>query len=260
MIRTEHLHYSYGNGRPVLQDISIAFPQGQVTALLGCNGAGKSTLMRCLLGLSKNYTGNILLKEKELKTLSPAQLGKYMAYIPQHHYPAFSYSTLEMVLMGTTGQLKWFASPGPRQRAEALEAMQTLGIADLAQRAFDQLSGGEQQLVLFARALAQKTPVLVMDEPTASLDYSNQHLVLEQIRRLSRAGYTVIVSLHDPQHVLSYADQVAVLRHGRLLDFGKTDEVLQPVLLEQLYGLKTLLTDTPGGRQIVCLPKGEILK
>lgn len=249
-LEVSNLSFSYG-AAPVLQNVSFTLGEGQLYALLGANGAGKTTLFRCILGLNEGYKGSITVDGSEVRSLTPRQLSHRIAYIPQIHYPAFQYSVLEMVLMGTTHRLSAVASPGKREGDDALEALRTLGIEHLEHRDYGKLSGGEQQMVLIARALVQKTKLLLMDEPTASLDYGNQLRVLCAVRRLARDGYTILLSTHNPQHALSYADRVLALAEGSLVADGLTQEVLSPALLKTLYGVETEFSSD--GRNILPL-------
>lgn len=235
------LSFAYDK-RPILQSVSFSLGEGQLVALLGCNGAGKTTLLRCILGLNEGYTGSITVDEAEVRTLRPRELSHRIAYIPQVHYPAFRYSVLEMVLMGTTHTLSTVSTPGAREESAALDALRTLGAEQLAQRDYGKISGGEQQLVLIARALAQGTKLLLMDEPTASLDYGNQQRVLAAVRSLTREGYTVLLSTHDPQHALTYADRILALSDGKLIADGTPRDALTPALIRTLYGVDAVFS------------------
>lgn len=237
--------------RPILQGVNFSLGEGQLVALLGCNGAGKTTLLRCILGLNAPYSGSITVDKTEVRTLRPRELSHRIAYIPQVHYPAFRYSVLEMVLMGTTHTLSAVGAPGAREEAAALDALHALGAESLAPRDYGKISGGEQQLVLIARALAQGTKLLLMDEPTASLDYGNQQRVLAAVRQLTREGYTVLLSTHDPQHALTYADRILALSDGKLIADGAPHNVLTPALIRTLYGVDAVFS--PDGNYI--LPK-----
>lgn len=253
MISVKDLHFSYGD-HEVLKGVDFELSPGGLTALLGCNGAGKTTLFRCLLGLESRYEGSIRLEGRELNTYTPAQLAQKIAYIPQSSYPAFQYSVMDMVLMGTTRQLKLFASPGQEGMRQAQEALEALHIEHLAHRSFSRLSGGERQMVLIARALAQQARILLMDEPCASLDFGNQHRVMQTARELSRKGYSIIMSTHTPQQVLTYADRLLALSEGVLIRDGAPKETLDPPLMQKLYNLAVCVIDTPMGP--VVLPKG----
>ena len=245
------LSYGYIRGVPVLEGVSFAAEKGELLSVLGPNGAGKSTLFRCLLGGIDGYSGSIELDGREVRGLSRRELA---ARIPQIHRPTFGYSVLDTALMGLTRELSPFRSPSAEQEKRAMEALEQVGVAHLARRNFATLSGGEQQLVLIARALCQRSDVLLMDEPTSSLDYGNQLRVLQRVSELAGQGYTVILSTHDPQHALRFSRRVLALRDGRVAAFGDTREVLTESLLERLYGVDAALLDTAHGPVVV--PKG----
>lgn len=247
MIRVEQLSFSYGE-RQVLQDISFSAEKGDFLAVLGPNGVGKSTLFRCMLGLLKGYRGEILINGRNLRELSRREMAGCMSYIPQNHGTAFAYSVLDTVLMGTTHELGTFSSPKADQIRVAKEALEQVGIADLTERKFNRLSGGEQQLVMIARALSQRAELLLMDEPTSSLDYGNREKILTLLQSLTRQGYSVILSTHDPQHALSYSDKVLALHGGCVAAFGSTEDVLTSELLQKLYGIPVSIVDTDYGK------------
>lgn len=249
-ISIEQLQFAY-RARPVLQGVSFSAENGCLLAVLGPNGAGKTTLFRCILGLLSRYRGRILVDGMDARALSARELARRVAYIPQVHGQAFSYSVLEMVLMGMTYGISPLAAPKEKEAAAARAALARLGIEHLARVPFSQLSGGEQQLVLIARALAQAARTLVMDEPTASLDYGNQARVLEHARTLAREGYAVVLSTHNPQHALTYADAALALLDGRVAAYGPPAEVLDAALLYRLYGVRVEFLKTESGMLIV---------
>lgn len=256
-LQVENLSFSYGNTE-VLRDVSFSVEPGQLVALLGANGAGKSTLFRCLLGNLRSYTGEVCLDGDNIRRLSPREMARRVAYIPQTHRPTFGYVVQDTVLMGCTRQLSAFQQPGPKQVAIARGAMERVGILHLADRDFARLSGGEQQLTLVARAIAQQAQILVMDEPTSALDYGNQYRVLQQVRELSRQGFTVLLSTHNPQHALQFADGVLALAEGTLVADGMPEQVLTPALIRQLYGMDADILETAHGRVLLPTdPSGE---
>ena len=236
---------------PVLSDVCFDAGSGELLAILGPNSVGKTTLFRCILGEQKRYAGTILIDGQDIRAFSARETAHRIAYIPQTHAMTFRFPVRDTVLMGTSHMLSPLASPGRAQERIALDALEKLGIADLSDRSFDTLSGGEQQLVYVARALAQQAKILLMDEPTSSLDYGNQLRVLSVVRELADEGYTVLLSTHNPQHAVWYADRVLALKEGRVAAFGLVRETITPSLLGTLYGTRTELFDTPGGSVIL---------
>ena len=236
---------------PVLDCVSFDANSGELLAVLGPNGVGKTTLFRCMLGELKRYAGTLTIDGFDARALGPRETAHRVAYIPQTHAPAFRFSVRDMVLMGTSHTLSPFASPNDKQEAIAEAALEKLGIGPLADRSFDELSGGEQQLVYVARALAQQARILLMDEPTSSLDYGNQLNVLSAVRALADDGYTVLLSTHNPQHAIWYADRVLALKDGRVLECGGVSDVVTEPLLETLYGTRVTLTETERGKVIL---------
>lgn len=245
-IEIRNLSFAYSL-RDVLKDVSFRAEEGQLLAVLGPNGVGKTTLFRCILGLQQQYKGSICIDGIDAHSLSPRELAHKIAYIPQTHGIAFSYSVQDMVLMGTTHQVSTMGVPKQKELDSANGALDRLGISHLTYHNFSKLSGGEQQLVLIARALAQNTKTLLMDEPTASLDYGNQSLVLRQVRKLADDGYTILLSTHNPQHAIWYADRAVALFDGAIAAFGSPDDVVNAALIEKLYGVTVRMIDTAQG-------------
>ena len=223
MLEVEHLRFSFG-AREVLRGVDLRAEPGELVFVLGANGAGKTTLFRCILGLLPGYQGCVRVDGCDVSSLAPRALAKKIAYIPQTSHMIFPYTALELVLMGTNRRLGLFSAPGRRERAIAMEALEELGIADYAHRSFAELSGGEQQLVLAARALAQQARLLLMDEPTSALDFGNQVRVLERVSALTLRGYTVLLSCHNPQHAMLYAQRVVALHDGLVAADGPPDQ------------------------------------
>lgn len=253
-VSVENLSFSYCT-HDVLDNVSFQAEAGELLAVLGPNGVGKTTLFRCILGLQRNYTGTIRINGDDTKALSTRELAHRVAYISQLHGQTFAYSVLDMVLMGTSHTLSAIAVPGRRETETAMAALENLGVANLAKKNFSHLSGGEQQLVLIARALAQQTKTLLMDEPTASLDYGNQSQVLDTVRKLVTDGYSVILTTHNPQHALWYADKALAISEGRSVAFGTPRDIIVPELIKKLYGVRVDVFDTEGGALIAPIPE-----
>jgi iron complex transport system ATP-binding protein len=240
MLEVDGLHYAYRKTykkHDVLRGVNFSADIGQCICVVGKNGAGKTTLFRCLLGLMNDYQGNIFVDGLNGKHLSVQETAKKIAYIPQAHAPAFNYSVFETVLMGTNALMGKFRTPGRAERETAEQMLEQMNIEHLAERGYAELSGGERQLVLIARALAQKSRMLIMDEPTANLDYGNQFRVMRQVRQLTKRGYLVVLSTHNPEHALLYADKVLVLKEGRTAMYGEPKSVLNPGMIESIYGV-----------------------
>jgi iron complex transport system ATP-binding protein len=241
---------------PVGRDVSLALAAGEIVCLLGPNGGGKTTLFRTLLGLLPVQGGSVTLDGADLGALPRREVAKRIAYVPQAHVGYFPFTVREVVLMGRTAHLATFAGPSRRDRELADEALARLGLARLADAIYTQISGGERQLALIARALAQAAPLLVMDEPTASLDFGNQVRVLDQVTALARAGIGVLLSTHDPDQAFQCADRVALLRGGELIAQGPPAAVLTGERLRELYGVAVEVAEAAladGTRRRVCL-------
>jgi iron complex transport system ATP-binding protein len=271
-----NLSFSYTNDKPVIENINFALHGGQLLALLGANGAGKSTLFRCVLGFEKTYSGTICMDGKDAKTITAPERAKLAAFVPQIHYPSFNYSVFDMVLMGTASQGREWSVPNDNQITNALAAMEQIGITHLKERDFRLISGGEQQLVLIARALAQiapsqiapsqiapsqitpsqnppsqsaltraestrVAPLLIMDEPASYLDYGNQLRVLFKIKELSKLGYGILLSTHNPDHAFLFADRIIALHDKHIAASGPPAECLTSELIEKLYGVKVAI-------------------
>ncbi|NJP39768.1 ABC transporter ATP-binding protein [Oscillospiraceae bacterium HV4-5-C5C] len=235
-------HQDAGDSRAlVLNQISFSMNGGELLAVVGPNGVGKSTLFRCVLGLLDGWEGEILIDSCPLAAQSRRELAANVAYVPQTHPATFGYSVLDMVLMGTSAQFETWRSPGRLQQQRAEQALARLCISDLADRSFMAISGGEQQLVLIARAMAQEAKLIVMDEPTANLDYGNQIRVLTAVRQLTRSGLAVLLSTHNPNHALWFADRVLALKNGRLDALDRPAAVLTPQRVEALFGVSVQL-------------------
>ncbi|HET6241514.1 MAG TPA: ABC transporter ATP-binding protein [Arthrobacter sp.] len=223
MLELRRAGFGYSPDDWVFKDVSFSVPPGTVTAVLGPNGSGKTTLVRCAAGLLAVREGTVRRSETA-------------GYVPQAHGSTFGYPALDMVMMGRARRIGIFRSPGSRDRAAALQAMDQVGIAGLAERLFPTLSGGEQQLVLIARAVACGSPLLVLDEPSTGLDLKNQVRVLQLLKELSGTGMALLVSTHHPEHALFLADAVVLLGRGRVLT-GPAAALLTDARLSELYGV-----------------------
>jgi iron complex transport system ATP-binding protein len=244
-------------GRAIGRGAAFTLDAGEVVCLLGPNGCGKTTLFKTLLGLLVPQAGAVLIDGQDLALWSRERRARSLAYVPQAHTSFFPFSVLDTVLMGRTAHLGLFAVPSARDREAALAALDGLHIGALAAADYTRISGGQRQLVLVARALAQEARCMVMDEPTASLDFGNQVMVLARIRALSARGIGVIMSTHAPDHAFACADRVLLMQDGRILAEGEPEAVLTPERLRAVYGVEVCISRIPGLDRPVCAPKLE---
>ena len=222
--------------REVGRGLDVKLKQGEVLALLGPNGSGKTTLLKTLLGILTPLAGEPTIDGTPIGRLSAGERARRIAYVPQSHTPSFAFTVETIVLMGRTAHGNLFSAPSGADRAVAARALERFGIAALSTRPYTMISGGERQLVLLARALAQEPRFIVLDEPTASLDFGNQGKVLREMRALAASGHGVLFTTHDPNHALRAADRAFLMRSGARLAEGKVREVLTRGRLEELYG------------------------
>ena len=234
--------------RVVGRGLDVNLEQGEVLALLGPNGSGKTTLLKTLLGILPPLAGTALIDDQPIATFSAPQRARRIAYVPQSHVPTFGFTVETVVLMGRTAHGSLLRAPSAADRLVAERALARFGITALRERPYTMISGGERQLVLLARALAQEPQFIVLDEPTASLDFGNQGKVMREIRALAAAGHGVLFTTHDPNHALRAADRAFLIRDGQCVADGGVRDVLTRAQLESLYGSPVeMLTDGATG-------------
>ncbi|PMP63083.1 MAG: ABC transporter ATP-binding protein, partial [Caldimicrobium thiodismutans] len=197
--------------RRILQDISFVANQGEITTILGPNGAGKTTLFKCITGVWENYQGEILVNNKKIDNLPFTQRARFFSVVPQDHTPPFPYSVFEVVLMGRASYVGLFSLPSKEDHKKVEEVLEMIGISHLKDKPYTQISGGERQLTLIARALVQETPVIILDEPTSHLDFKNQQLILSKIKEITKEKSLItVITLHDPNLASLFSDKVVI--------------------------------------------------
>lgn len=234
MLQVKGLRCAYGDVE-IVHDVSFEVRDGQFACIIGANGCGKTTTLKNAMGLIRPTGGSVLVNGKEVLSLDERDRARRFAYIPQAHTPPFPFSVADVVILGRTPYINTLTHENAQDRDIAYQAMETLGIQDLAHEVYTELSGGQQQLVLIARALAQQPDVLIMDEPTASLDFGNQQVVLSQMKNLVAGGMSVLMVTHDPNHAFYCADWVVAMQDGRVEQTGTPQEVVTTAMLERLY-------------------------
>ena len=251
MMLLEARDLAIGYGRTeIASGLDLSVTAGSVTCLLGPNGVGKTTLFKTLLGLLPPLSGTVEIDGNDLSKLDRQSIARQIAYVPQAQIAEFPYTVIDLVVMGRTAHLGTFGGPRRADYEVAMAALDKLGIASLAERDSTRISGGQRQLALIARALAQQTRMVAMDEPTASLDLRNRIRVLETIRALAESGLGIMLSTHEPEHAFVVADRVAILGRSHFIA-GSVEAVMTSTELSQLYGVALSVELTPSGRRVV---------
>ncbi|MEQ8151525.1 MAG: ABC transporter ATP-binding protein [Smithellaceae bacterium] len=254
LIKVEDISFGYTR-KTVLSDVSLSIGAGEVVTLLGPNGCGKSTLIKIILGLLRPATGAIFFNGENILHIGSKSLAREIAYVPQIHKSSFPYTVMDMVLMGRIPHKTFFFRYSKTDVDIAGDALERLAIAHLADRAYTEISGGERQLTLIARAIAQGARTFIMDEPASGLDYGNQLRLLDQIIKLSREGYTFIKSTHSPEHALWIADRVIMIKNGAVVADGACDDVISTKNLFHLYNARVNVMKLSGSSFGVCVPQ-----
>lgn len=231
----------YGT-KKVVGNISLSVQSGEVLCLLGPNGVGKTTFFKSILGFLKLLGGEILLNGEDIRSMSKMKFAKAVGYVPQAHTPPFPFTVLDVVIMGRTAHMGMFTSPSKKDNKIAEEALEIMGIWSLKDRIYTEISGGERQMVLIARALAQQPEILIMDEPTSNLDFGNQIRVLERINNLSQKGLGVIMTSHFPNHVFLCSNKVALMQKNDVFIVGGVQEVVTEENMRSAYGINVKIT------------------
>ena len=253
--RVENICGGYGK-REIVHDISFTVEAGEALCILGPNGCGKSTLLRLLLHFISKTSGKIYYRNMDIDSMGRKRFAQVFSYIPQSDRMQFPYTVLEMVTMSRTCHISSLALPQKVDTQTAYECLEKLRISHLANHFYNMLSGGQRQLVLIARALCQETCVMLMDEPTASLDFANQQLICEAIRLLTEKGKIVVLTTHSPSQPFALASKVLLMNEGYQVGFGEPAGVLTDQSLESVYGLPmevVSVTDRNAQQHKICL-------
>lgn len=254
----ENIVSGYGKGADIVKEVSLELERGSFACILGANGCGKTTLLKTILGLIPARKGLVSCGGVNILGLKEPERAKYIAYIPQAHSSPFPFTVEDVVRMGRTPHLGQLSMEKKEDIEIANTCMEQVGILHLAKIPYTQLSGGQQQLVIIARALAQESSFLVMDEPCSNLDYKNQYHVLGQIKELCvTMGLGVLMVTHDPSHCFFAAHRVLLMEKGRVLVKGEPKKVMTKDNLERLYGLPVIVAPLmeEGEENMVCIPK-----
>ncbi len=254
MLKIDNLSFSYGE-HWVIENLSLDIDSGSLVALLGKNGSGKSTLIRLILGLLKPNSGTIELDGMRSDSLSFKERSALMSYIPQKSDTVYPSKVIDYVVMAFANRLRLYSHPGKKERDAALNALKEVGIESLSEKNVMEISGGEMQLSMIARSLCQNSKIILMDEPTSSLDFSNQIAVLERLRALKEKGITLIYSTHNPDLALEYSDRILLMKDGKTRSVDNKDELLDGRALSEIYGRKIEVKtiEANGKKRHICI-------
>lgn len=235
MLEIKNLNFYYGDNH-ILKNISFSAESGSLWGLMGPNGSGKTTFFKCILGLLKHTGSHIKINNIDFKKLNTPKLAKLISYVPQEHKPPFPFTVREIVLMGRSPHMGGIFGLKKEDYYEAEKAIEMVDIADIADKPVTALSGGQRQLTLIARSIAQNAPVMILDEPTSALDFNNQINIWKILKKLAETGKLIIACSHDPNHLLWFAENTLVIKNGEVLASGKTEDIITNSLLKEIYG------------------------
>ena len=250
----KNLCCGYGT-RLVIKDFNAELKDGEILVLLGSNGIGKTTIFKTILGFLKPLSGEILADNHQVLNLSDNQRARLISYVPQAHTPPFAFSVFDVVMMSANARLGLFERPSTKDEQNALNALERLKMEDFKDKIYTYLSGGERQMVLIARALAQNSKIILLDEPTANLDFGNQIKVLKQVNKLASAGYIVVMTSHQPEQVFYTNAKVAMLGRDKHYIYGQAGEVVTSENLHQIYNadIRVIENEIEGKRVRSCV-------
>ena len=253
IIEVKNVGFSYDGASPIFSDITFSVRQGQIICILGPNGAGKTTLLNLIANLASPTSGDILLEGKSLQHLPAKEVAMKVAFVPQFITPSFAYEVLSYVVTGCAPHIGTFEKPKREHYEIAQHSLEQMKISHLSHKYYTQISGGERQQVSISRAIAQRPKVILMDEPTAHLDYGNQIKVLKIIKALANKGYAAVITTHNPDHALLLGGEVAAINPKGQFTFGSSEDVINEEFLSSLYGIDLHLRHIPDIKRNVCI-------
>lgn len=255
IIEVKNISFTYpGAKKKALDNCSFSVDEGEIISILGPNGAGKSTLMNCMCGLLTPQSGEVLVGGKNIRTSSAAEVARYISYVQQIHNAVFGYTVLHFVMMGSAPRLGLLRSPGKAEEDEAMEILESMGIANLAYKPYTDISGGERQQATIARAVLQRPKVILFDEPAAHLDYGKQLVILRMVKDMVKRGFAAVMTTHNPDHAMMLGGRVATVSRDGTVTCGPVEEVITEPRLKQIYDADIRLIHTPYVNRPVCVP------
>ncbi|MDY2629089.1 MAG: ABC transporter ATP-binding protein [Lachnospiraceae bacterium] len=253
ILEVKNLSFGYKKDHPLFHNVNFSLDKGEIFSILGANGAGKSTLMNCIANLLIPQQGDIYLSGKKLTNLSIKEISQTVGYVPQTNSPVYGYEVREFIVMGRAPYLGMFEKPSKKDYDLVDEVLEELDISHLADRSYTELSGGERQQVSIARAIVQQPDIIMLDEPANHLDYGNQLKIIQLIKKLSKKGYSIIITSHIPDHVLLLGGKVGLLNQNGTLLTGANEEIMTEENLKSLYHVEVHLVYLQELKRKVCV-------
>ena len=247
ILKVENGSFAYPKGPEILRDVEFELREGEILSVLGPNGAGKTTLLRCMTGMLRWKTGHCLLDGEDIREIPPRRLWRKMAYVPQARAATPAYSVFQTVLLGRSSRIGSFSSPKQEDYAAAEQALEKLGISTLAEKNCTELSGGEKQMVLIARALAAEPELLIFDEPESNLDFKNQLIVLDTMTSLAQNGIACVFNTHYPAHALQRSHKALLLKKGEPSVFGLSPDIVSEAQIRSAFGVNAVVSSIETG-------------
>ncbi|NEW05910.1 ABC transporter ATP-binding protein [Paenibacillus sp. SYP-B3998] len=251
-----NMSFSFNKNKKIFSNVFFSLNEGEILSILGPNGSGKSTLLNCIARLLKADQGDIFLDGKSIFDYTMNEFARIIGYVPQSHVPAYAFTVKEFVVMGRSPYISTFSMPSSNDYNIALEAIEMLGITHLLTKSYTELSGGERQLVTIARAIAQQSKIILMDEPTSQLDYGNQIRTIEIIKKLSQKGYGIIMTTHTPDHAILLNEKIGIMDNSGNFEFGNVADVLNEEKLKKIYNIPLKLLYLKEINRMACVAGG----
>lgn len=253
LLQVENLSFSYNKERQIFRDTSFALDRGNIMSILGPNGAGKSTLLNCIANILSPDSGSISFDGKDLQSLKYNQVANYIGYVPQIHYAVYGFLVRDYISMGRAPKIGIFSQPSKEDFLLVEEAMDKMEISHLAYKPYTEISGGERQKACIAKVLVQKPEIIILDEPTAHLDYGSQYKTVNMIKSLSSEGFAVIMTTHQPEDALIMGDYTGVLKRDGSFTFGNSKEIISEELLSDIYKIEIKMPFVAEvGKKVIC--------
>ncbi len=254
ILSVDNLSFGYKKNVQIFKDVNFSIQSGDILCILGANGVGKSTLLNCLVNLYKPISGKVMIDNQDIKTMNYHEISQYIGYVPQIHNPQYGYTVKEYVAMGIAPKIGVFAKPSREDYKFVDEILARMEIDHLSNKSYTEISGGERQKASIAKVLAQEPKIIILDEPTAYLDYGNQHKTINLVKTLAKEGYAIIITTHQPEHAMMLEQYVGIIMRDGNFIFGSNNDIISQELLTELYNIKIKMTFVESlDKKVICV-------